>query len=142
MLSYIWPVSLVVLSNIAYHICTKSVPNEANPFASLAVTYVVGAILSGILYFITGRPAEPLKELSKINWSSYVLGLVIIGLELGSIYAYKAGWPVSTASIVESAFLAVALILVGFILYREPITWNKAVGIVICLAGLAVINWK
>lgn len=142
MLSYIWPMALVIASNIVYQICTKSVPDDASPYASLAVTYLVGAAVSVVLFFLTSRPAEPLKALQKINWSSYVLGLVIVGLEVGFIYAYKAGWPVSAASIVQSAFLSVALILVGYVLYREPITWNKIVGIAICLVGLAIINWK
>ena len=31
---------------------------------------------------------------------------------------------------------------VGFIAYREAITWNKVVGVAICLAGLAIINLK
>lgn len=46
----------------------------------------------------------------------------------------------STASIVQSAFLAVALIAVGYFLYHEPVTWNKIVGIALCLGGLAFIN--
>lgn len=75
-----------------------------------------------------------------MNWAPFVLGLVIVGLEVGWIYAYKAGWQVSTAFIVQSAFLAVILIFVGFLLYHEAITWNKIVGIGICLVGLFFIN--
>lgn len=77
-----------------------------------------------------------------MNWASYVLGMVIVGLEVGFIYAYKAGWQVSTAAIVQSSFLAVLLIPVGALLYRETITWNKIVGILICLVGLVFINLK
>ena len=58
------------------------------------------------------------------------------------IFAYKTGWPVSTASIVQSSFLSVALIVVGWLLYRETLSWNKLVGVAICLVGLIVINWK
>ena len=75
-----------------------------------------------------------------MNWAPVLLGLAVVGLEMGVICAYKAGWPVSTASIVQSSFLAVALIFVGFFLYREAITWNKVVGILICLVGLGFIN--
>ncbi|MCQ2456410.1 MAG: hypothetical protein MJ096_03550 [Clostridia bacterium] len=71
-----------------------------------------------------------------------MLGLVIVGLEVGWIYAYKAGWQVSTGSVVQAAFLAVTLILVGALLYREPVTWNKIVGIAVCLVGLVFINMK
>ena len=81
-----------------------------------------------------------LKEYGKLNWAPVVLGIVIVGLEAGWIYAYKAGWQVSTGFIVQSAFLAMTLLLVGFFLYRESLTWNKLVGTAICLIGLIFIN--
>ena len=75
-----------------------------------------------------------------INWASIVLGLVLVGLEAGFIYAYKAGWQVSTAATVQSAFLAILLLAVGVALYHEAITWNKIVGVAVCLIGLAILN--
>ena len=54
MFSYIWPIALVVISNTAYQICAKSMPKEIDPFASLIVTYLVGAAASAILYFALG----------------------------------------------------------------------------------------
>jgi len=66
----------------------------------------------------------------------------IIGLEFGYIYAFKAGWPVSTAQIVQAAAVAVILIFVGFFLYKEALTWNKIAGIIVCLIGLTLINLK
>ena len=38
--------------------------------------------------------------------------------------------------------VAAALLLVGYLLYREALTWNKIVGVVICLIGLGFINYK
>ena len=142
MFSYIWPIALVVLSNTVYQICAKSVPEKMNPFASLTVTYLVGALASAILYFALGTGGNLLKEYGKLNWAPFVLGVVIVGLEAGWIYAYQAGWQVSTGFIVQSAFLAAALLLVGYFLYHEALTWNKLVGVTICLIGLVFINLK
>lgn len=142
MFSYIWPLALVVLSNVLYQICAKSVPNEMHPLASLTVTYTVSAVVSLVLFFVLKRGGNLFKEYAKLNWAPLVFGVVLVGLEVGFIYAYKAGWAVSTAQIVQSAILAVALLFVGFFLYREPLHWNKIVGVVICLAGLFVINLK
>lgn len=140
MFSYVWPVALVVFSNVLYQICAKSVPNGMQPFASLTVTYTVSAILSLILFFVLNRGGNLFKEYAKLNWAPVVFGVVLVGLEVGFIYAYKAGWSVSTAQTVQSAVLAVALLFVGFFLYREPLRWNKVVGVVICLVGLVFIN--
>ncbi|MBR3533714.1 MAG: EamA family transporter [Clostridiales bacterium] len=142
MFNYIWPIALVILSNVVYQICTKSVPKEMDPFASLTVTYIIGAIASAVLYFILGKNGNLVKEYSKLNWAPFVLGIVIVGLEVGWIYAYKAGWQVSTGFIVQSAVLAVMLLIVGYFLYREAFTWNKVLGVVICLIGLVFINFK
>ena len=142
MFHYVWPIALVVLSNVMYQICAKSVPNEMNPFASLTVTYLVGAVASGVMFFALNKDTNLLKEYSNVNWAPFVLGIVIVGLEVGWIYAYKAGWQVSTGFIVQSAFLAVLLLFVGFLLYHEALTWNKIAGVFICLIGLAFINFK
>ena len=138
--SYLWPIGLVVLSNVVYQICAKSVPGGMSPFVSLFVTYSVGAIASLVLFFLLGRHANLVDELRKINWAPFVLGIVIVGLEVGFIYAYRAGWEVSTASVVQSSFLAVALLLVGSSLFGETLSLTKIVGVVICLVGLYFIN--
>ena len=67
-------------------------------------------------------------------------GVALVGLEAGFIYAYKAGWPVSTASIVQSAFLSLALLVVGALLYQEVVTTGKVLGAVICLVGLYFLS--
>ena len=142
MFAYVWPIGLVVISNLVYQICAKSVPQGINPLASLTITYLVGAVASAILYFILTRGGNLFQEYGKLNWAPIVMGVVIVGLEAGWIYAYKAGWQVSVGFIVQSAFLAVALVFVGFLLYKEALTWNKLVGVGVCLAGLVVINLK
>ena len=142
MFSYIWPLGLVVLSNIVYQVCAKSVPDNINPFASLVFTYLIGAIASAVLYFTVGGGGNLVSEYTKLNWASVVLGIAIVGLEVGFIFAYRAGWSVSTASVVQSSFLAVALIFVGWLAYSEALTPNKILGVVICLIGLVFINYK
>ena len=142
MLAYIWPIALVIICNTVYQVCAKSVPVEINPLASLTVTYLVATIMSGLLYVWLGESVDFLGEYRKLNWAPFVLGAVIVGLEAGWIYAYKAGWPVSTGFIVQSSVLATALLLVGYWLYQEPLAWNKIVGVAICLIGLVVINYR
>lgn len=140
MFSFIWPIALVVISNVFYQICAKSAPEGMHPLATLTVTYAVGAVLSGVLYAVLSRGGNLLKEYAHLNWAPFVMGLVIVGLEVGFIYAYQAGWQVSTASIVQSAFLSVILLIVGFLVYGEPITVKKVAGMVICLAGLYLLG--
>ena len=140
MIAYLWPIALVVLSNTLYQVCAKSVPQGMNPFASLTVTYLISAVISCALYYLLNRNANLLRELRMINWAPIVLGVVIIGLEVGFIYAFRAGWQIGTAQIVTSAMVAVLLLFVGWLLYHEALTWNKLLGIAVCVAGLVLIN--
>ena len=117
-----------------------SVPQGMNPFASLTVTYLISTVISCALYYLLNRNANLLRELRMINWAPIVLGVVIIGLEVGFIYAFRAGWQIGTAQIVTSAMVAVLLLFVGWLLYHEALTWNKLLGIAVCIAGLVLIN--
>lgn len=107
-MSDIWPIVLIVASNILYQICAKSVPKDMDVMASMTVTYLVGAVCSGLMFFAMNRTPHLLQECSKLNAAPILLGISVVGLEVGYIYAYKVGWPVSIASTVQSAFLAVA----------------------------------
>ena len=139
-MSMVWPIALVIFSNIIYQICAKGVPKDMDAMASMTITYMVGALCSAVMFFVMNKNGNLLHEYAKMNVAPVFLGISVVGLEVGFIYAYKNGWAVSTASLVQSAFLAVALIIVGAALYHETITANKVIGIVICLIGLYFIN--
>lgn len=118
-MAYFWPLILVVASNSVYHICAKSLPESVDPLASLTVTYLIGSIFSGILYFVTNRGgANLLHEYSQMNWAPYLLGLAVVGLEAGSMHAYKAGWPVSAFQVSSAAAIATILVFIGSCLPR------------------------
>ena len=142
MFEYLWPMALIILANVFYQLSAKAVPEGMNPFASLTITYFVGAVVSMIFYFVLSKDTNIVQEYQKTNWAPFVLGLTVVGLEAGFIYAFKAGWPVSMAQIIQAAVVAVILIFVGYAVYHEPISWNKICGIVVCLIGLGLINHK
>lgn len=142
MFSYIWPLALVIVSNLIYQICAKSIPSGLNPFASLTISYLLAAFISFLFYFLLNKDSNIFAEYRKLNWSSFLLGLSLLGMELGWIYAFKAGWEISTAQIIQSAILGSLLLLVGIIFFKEKVSWNKFLGIAICLVGLVVINIK
>ena len=61
-----------------FHICAKSTPENANAFASLAITYGVGAVLSIVMFYLTGARGLA-GELGKTNWTAWVLGIAVVG---------------------------------------------------------------
>lgn len=136
----IWPILIVILSNTFYNICMKSMPSDVNAFGALMVTYLVAAIISGIIFVFAVGPSNVGVELSKINWTSIILALAIVGLEVGYVFVYRAGWTVSTASVVANIGLACVLLVVGYFLYKENVSFNQILGIFVCMVGLILIN--
>ena len=138
-MSFYLPLAIVVVSNTVYQICCKSVPDGMDPFASLTVTYLIAALASGAALLLTHRGGVA-QEYAKLNWAPIVLGVVIVGLEVGFIFAYQAGWQVSTLSVTQGALLAVTLLVVGALAYHEPITLKKLAGVAACIGGLVLLN--
>ncbi len=139
-MSYYWPIIMVVVSNVAYHIVAKSTPISINPLASLGITYLVGMIAVFILYFLTSPIKSLATEYGSLNWTSFALGLAIVGLEFGFLNMYKLGWNISIGALVASISVALILILIGILYYKEALTIPNLVGVLLCLAGLGLIN--
>ena len=140
MLSMLWPLLLIVAANCFYNICTKSLPENINTFGALVVTYLMGAFLSAVLFVASVKPQNIMPEMAKLNWTSFVLGIAIVGLEAGYVFLYRAGWKVSNGSLTANICLAVALLAIGPLLYNESISVRQLVGVVICAVGLFLIS--
>ena len=140
MWNLIWPILIVLLSNTFYNICMKSMPSDVNPFGALMVTYLVAAIISVLIFVFSVGPSNISVGLSKINWTSVVLALAIVGLEVGYVFVYRAGWAVNTASVVANIGLACVLLVVGYFLYKENVSMQQILGIFVCMFGLILIN--
>ena len=139
MWNMLWPVLVVVGANTIYNISTKSTPANVNAFASLAMTYVMAALSSVVLFFLTSDSKNFLAELAKTNWTAYALGVAIIGLEFGYICIYRAGWKIGVASLVANISLACVLLIVGYFFYKEVITLKQLLGMGVCAIGLMLI---
>ena len=140
MFSFYWPIGLLVLSNVFYHITAKSLPVQVDSFFSMTVTYLVGAAVSLLLFFTLGSGEPVSQQVAGLNWAPLVLGLSVVGLEVGAIFMYKAGWEISVGNIVQAIFVAIALLVVGVLIYKEALTGTKVAGIAACLVGIFLLN--
>ena len=111
MWAMLWPMILIVVSNCLYNICTKSIPESNNAFGTLFITYVVGGIFALIMFLTHSGGMNELPR--NFGWPSLVLGAAIVGLEVGYVYLYRAGWQVSRGAMTANTCLAVALLFIG-----------------------------
>lgn len=137
------PIIMAVTFSIAYHVGQKSTPSGLNPMVALIVTYLTASVVSIIAYFLF-IPKEGaigiIASLKQVNWASYVLGFAVVGLELGYLLAYRAGWNITLTSLISNSLVALLLIPVGMFLFKEALSTNTVIGILLCLSGLFFIS--
>lgn len=106
-----------------------------DPFVGLSATYAVALIGSILLSIVT---QWTFFNQQKFTFTKYnlLLGLIIIGVEGGYMLMYRAGWPISKASITVNIILAIVLVMVGAIIFHEPINIKKIIGIILCILGI------
>ena len=140
MVMYVFPIVLIVTSNIVYHIFQKSMPQSVNPFSALLVTYLTAAIVTLVALPFYKTDKGFIQSFNELNWTSFALGVAIVGLELGWLLAYRVGWNISVGSLVANIALAIMLIPIGILIYKEIFTINQVLGVMFCLVGLILIN--
>lgn len=138
--SYYYPVIIIVFSNALYDISAKSFPEEINAQAGLTAYYIIAAVVSLALFYLTSEVKNFSMEVKKVNWATFTLALGCTGIDLGYVLLFRAGWNISFGSLVCNIMIAIALILVGKILFHEYINKYHLIGISLCLTGFVLIN--
>lgn len=137
---FIAPLLLGVLGNVFYNIVGKSMPEKVNPFISLAVTYCVALLMCVGLFFATSGEKSFYAAASEANWTSYALGVCIVFTDLSLVLLFRASWDISIGSLIANIACSVIVSLIGVAAFGESMTATKLIGILLCAAGLYVIN--
>ncbi len=140
MLFLYFSIFLTVLSNIFYHIFQKSIAASINPIISLIITYISAIIISLLILPFYPDKTGLIDSIKGLNWSSFALGGAIVGLEMGFLLAYRAGWNIGLAAVFSNVAVAVFLIPIGLLIYKENLTLMNLLGIMFCITGLVLIR--
>lgn len=139
-MNYYLPLISVIVANVFYHNIAKCQPTNANPFLSLTISYIVSACATFLLFCINNGNFK--ADIVNLNWTSFFLGLAIVGIELGYILLYRNGWTISTAALVANITVAILLLIIGFLIYKENISFYQILGTILCISGLLLIKFK
>jgi drug/metabolite transporter (DMT)-like permease len=132
--------ALAVVGQVLYHIAQKQVATHAHPILSVMAMYVVAflAVAPLLAFFPLQKPLA--ASLADFNWPIAIAGLAIVGIEVGFLLTYRFGAPLSTTAIVSSSIVALTLFLLGVLIFKDPFSWPKVGGGLLCIAGIALIT--
>ena len=141
MIKFFSPVILIVISNVFYDISAKVFPNDLNMQFGLIIVYTVGVLTSMMIFFISTKGKVSLiKELKKANWTFIAYAICSMGIDMGYILLFRADWNVSIGSLFCNILLAVSLLVIGMLFYKEKLGKTHFFGIALCIAGLIGVN--
>ncbi|KNY29197.1 membrane protein [Pseudobacteroides cellulosolvens] len=142
MLFYFIAIALTIVSNTFYHIFQKSIPNNVNPFVSLIATYITAIVVCLIILPFYPSEISLVNSIRKLNWTSFVLGFAVIGLELGFLLAYRAGWNISLGALFSNVAVTILLVPIGISFFKESLSSINVIGMVLCIGGILLLSYK
>ncbi|AGF56925.1 drug/metabolite transporter (DMT)-like permease [Clostridium saccharoperbutylacetonicum] len=138
-INYLTPLLVVIICNVCYHLISKSISGTTNTFIALFITYGVACLISAFGFLVTSKNYF-ITEVTKVNVSNVLLGLVVVGIEGGYILMYRSGWEISKGSLIVNMCVAIILLIVGILVFRDGITIKKIIGVALCIIGIFFIN--
>ncbi|MBC7878976.1 MAG: hypothetical protein H7Y59_17530 [Anaerolineales bacterium] len=142
MFLFYFSITLAICSSALYHFVAKSTPSNVNFAVSLLVTYAVAFIVTLLGFFFFPATNGIVAELKQLNWASIGLAIAIVGIEFGFLLVYRSGWNLGIAAVLTNVVASLILVPVAIFVFKDKISWINILGILVCLAGLVMLNWK
>ena len=142
MFLFYFSIILAICSSALYHFTAKSTPSNVNFTVSLLVTYGVALVVVLFTFFFFPIKNGLSFELRQLNWASIGLAIAIVGIEFGFLLTYRSGWNLGIAAVLVNVVASLILVPVAIFIFKDKISWVNILGILVCLVGLVMLNWK
>ena len=131
--------AIVVAAMSSYHIAQRSMPSTLRPVALFAFVYGTATVaMIAALGLGWGGGASGVSAATR-HWAPWLLVASVVGIEFGVLAMYRAGWGVAAASTSSQTLVAAVLVVVGLVAFGEHLTTTRSIGLVMCLAGAALV---
>jgi multidrug transporter EmrE-like cation transporter len=134
------PLVLTISGGLLYHVAAKSLPKTVEPLLVLVVAYGTALAVSVVAYVLSPPLAGPGPSTRPWHLALPLVGLGAVLIELGYVLAYRAAWPVSTASVLTNGVVAMLLVPIGILVFGDSLTIANLIGLALCVVGLALLR--
>jgi len=131
-------VSMIIGGGVLYHLCQKASPATVDPFLSLCVSFGLASLtclaISATHHGVTS------EQVHRLNWACVGLAASVVLIESGYLIGYRFGLKLNITSFACNTMIAVVLLAVGTVVYRESFNLKNASGMVLCVIGLLLLR--
>ena len=122
------------------HLLLKIVPAGANSGATLVVAYLVASLACLAAYPILTPSTSLVTAFATVPWHALAMGVAIACCEIGVLLAYRAGWNLGLLPLSVTVCSTILLAAIGLIAFRETLSMEKVIGVLLCMGGLILIT--
>ncbi len=133
---------MTIGGGVLYHVGQKAVPQTVHPFVLVIVAYSTGILLCTVGLFFDPAGRSFVTSVKATNWAVVSVGVGAVIIEIGFLLAYRNGWNINAASVVCNISVALLLIPIGMLAFKEHLSMRSAAGIGFCLIGLYLLSKK
>ena len=136
--------AIVIVSIVVYQTNMKLVSGELNPLHVLATIFSTALIctLLALKFLPATQTASNVPFLQNFPLSAVLVGLAIVGIELGYLLMFRSGWHLASAPLVTMGGAAVILAVIGAMFFNQSLTVKSVSGLIIVLIGLYLLSPK
>ncbi len=131
---------IAAVGNVVYHVAQKAMPPGSNPMVVLMGVYAAAFVLAALAspFFAAATPAPWTSQV--LSWQVLLLGAGVLLIEIGFLLAYRTGSPIlQWSGVAVNAAAAVMLLPIATFAFRQSFSPVRAIGIVLALAGMALM---
>lgn len=127
--------ALTIVALATYQSFIKAIPQGVSPVFALTTFYVTALCCS--LVALKFAPIDiPKYSQDQVSWAAVGAGVAIVGIELGYLMMYRAGWHLAAAPLFVVGGAALLLTPIAIMVFRQPMNAKFVVGMALCLSGL------
>lgn len=137
---YILSMVILVLSATVYQLAAKFVPSGLSPWHVFTIVYIIGGLLCIAAGLLDTSKQSFWETVRGSNWAVIVLGFAVVGIEIGYLLAFRAGWKLSVTGVFANVAAATLMLPVGILLLKERLSVVNVIGLVLAVVGLILVT--
>ncbi len=131
---------IAAVGNAIYHLGQKTLHPGANPMILLMAVYAVAFGLAALAAPFFQNTAGVSWKAQVFSWPVLVLGAGVLLIEIGFLLAYRVGGGLQWSGVAVNAVAALILVPIAVLYFRESLSWSRVLGILMTLAGMALLT--
>lgn len=135
-------VMCAVFFGVAYRLGYKLVSDKFPALLSVSlIMFIVSVISFGMFFLFPESNALPLSGNLRHYWPLVVVGFFVAGLEVSVMMIYRSGGPLSIAQSLSANIGAIAVFIIGAMVFREHTNVGQTVGFLLGLIGVTLMAY-